>query len=92
MPRPAKPDGATYMNNSAGFWEDRETVSFVGRPFPLEEADEHFGRLAAWGLSFVRLLVTWEAVEHAGPGKYDEEYLEYLVQLVRKVRLVPRCF
>ena len=39
-------------------------ISFVGRPFPLAEADEHFARLRAWGLTFVRLLVPWEAVEH----------------------------
>ena len=50
----------------------------------MEQADEHFGRLRAWGLTFVRLLVTWEAVEHAGPGIYDEEYLEYLLQTVKK--------
>ena len=49
----------------------------MDRPFPLAEADEHFGRLASWGLTFVRLLVTWEAVEHAGPGIYDEDYLTY---------------
>lgn len=51
----------------------------------LPQADEHFGRLRAWGLTFVRLLVTWEAVEHKGPGIYDEEYLDYLLQIVRKV-------
>ena len=61
-----------------------ENVSFVGRPFDLSEADEHFSRLRSWGLTLVRLLVTWEAVEHAGPGIYDNEYLEYLRNLVRK--------
>ena len=62
---------------------DTTNISFVGRPFPLDKADEHFQRIQACGLTFVRLLVTWEAVEHAGPGEYDEEYLEYLLKIVR---------
>lgn len=66
------------------FPDGHESVTFVGRPFPLEEAHEHFSRLRRWGLTFgtfhdlsirtnqtvtitVRFLVTWEAVEHAGP-------------------------
>lgn len=60
------------------------TVSFVGRPFALAEADEHFARLSGWGMNAVRLVVTWEAVEHAGPGRYDRDYLAYLRALVRK--------
>ncbi|KAJ1464681.1 hypothetical protein T484DRAFT_1868206, partial [Baffinella frigidus] len=32
-------------------------ISFVGRPFALADADEHFKRLRAWGLTFVRFLV-----------------------------------
>ena len=67
-----------------GDFYDASNISFVGRPFPLAHADEHFARLRAWGLTFVRLLVTWEAVEHKGPGIYDEEYLDYLLQIVRK--------
>ncbi|HSD83243.1 MAG TPA: cellulase family glycosylhydrolase, partial [Anaerolineae bacterium] len=65
---------------------DHRNVSFVGRPFPLEEADEHFARLREWGLTFLRFVVTWEAIEHAGPGQYDEAYLDYLVQLIDKAR------
>ncbi|KAF8152913.1 glycoside hydrolase family 5 protein [Crassisporium funariophilum] len=61
---------------------DHRSVTFVGRPFPLEEAHEHFSRLRRWGLSFIRFLVTWEAVEHAGPGLYDTEYLDYIRQLL----------
>jgi hypothetical protein len=78
---PFKPDGATYLRQ--GFFNHRE-VSFVGRPFPLEQADEHFARLRAWGLTFLRFLITWEAVEHAGPGIYDQEYLDYLHAVIQK--------
>ena len=60
------------------------SCSFVGRPFALDEADVHFTRLRAYGCSLIRLIVTWEAVEHRGPGEYDEEYLAYLAALVGK--------
>ncbi len=62
-------------------FSDHREVSFIGRPFPLAEADEHLGRLAHWGFNCVRLLTTWEAVEHAGPGLYDEAYLDYLAEV-----------
>jgi len=78
---PFTPDGATYRQE--GFFDHRR-VSFVGRPFPLDEAEEHFARLKEWGLTFLRLLITWEAVEHAGPGQYDEDYLDYLYAVVSK--------
>jgi hypothetical protein len=28
---------------------------------------QHLSRLSEWGLTFIRLVVTWEALEHAGP-------------------------
>ncbi|KAH9474389.1 Ergosteryl-beta-glucosidase [Psilocybe cubensis] len=61
---------------------DHKSVTFVGKPFPLEDAQEHLSRLRRWGLTFVRFLVTWEAVEHAGPGIYDTEYLTYVRALL----------
>lgn len=78
---PMTPNGATHLK--AHFFDHRD-VSFVGRPFPLEEADVHFRRLRAWGLTFLRFLVTWEAIEHAGPGQYDQDYLAYVRALLQK--------
>ncbi|HWP67905.1 MAG TPA: hypothetical protein VN437_01300, partial [Rectinemataceae bacterium] len=64
---PFSPDGRTHIGE--GFY-DGKLVSFVGRPFPADESDEHFARLSRWGQRFARFLVTWEAVEHEGPGIY----------------------
>jgi len=64
-------------------FSDHKTVSFVGRPFPLSEATEHFSRLQKWGFNCLRLLTTWEAIEHQGPGEFDTEYLDYLTEITR---------
>ena len=48
-------------------WFDDEHVSFVGRPFVLADAKGHFERLKTWGLTFLRWLVPWEALEHTAP-------------------------
>lgn len=46
---------------------DGDNVSFVGRPFKVEDADKHFSRLKAWGYNTIRYLFTWEAIEARGP-------------------------
>ncbi|KAF9129082.1 hypothetical protein BGW39_004481 [Mortierella sp. 14UC] len=67
---------------------DREDdlISFVGRPFELDEADEHLARLRHWGFRMIRWVVTWEAVEHAGPGIYDHEFLDYTIKALLKAK------
>jgi hypothetical protein len=81
---PTAPFSGETFRSPVTLHVDSKEISFVGRPFALSEADEHFGRLAAWGFTFLRLQVTWEAVEHEGPGLYDLAYLKYLRKLVRK--------
>ena len=75
------PDGGTQFPSD---FSDHREVSFIGRPFPLDEADEHLARIARWGFNTLRLLTTWEAAEHAGPGRYDEAYLDYFAEVVRR--------
>ncbi|KAL7749380.1 hypothetical protein RI367_005251 [Sorochytrium milnesiophthora] len=77
---PAHPPLADNPEHAAFF--QPQSVSFVNRPFPVADAHEHFARLQYWGLSFIRLLVPWEALEHAGPGQYDMEYIAYLKELL----------
>jgi hypothetical protein len=87
---PYTPDGASYRKDA---FYDHRTVSFIGKPFPLSDADEHFRRLREWGMLFLRFLVTWEAIEHAGPGEYDEAYLDYVRAVVQKAGEYDiRCF
>lgn len=59
-------------------------LSFLDRPLPLKYADEHFTRLKSWGFNLIRLLVTWEALEHHAAGDIDQAYLHYLHQLIDK--------
>ena len=71
--------GTQYPSDFA----DHRDVSFIGRPFPLDQALPHFQRIRRWGFNALRLLTTWEAVEHAGPGLYDDAYLDFLAHVCR---------
>ncbi len=77
---PVSPNGATHIKTN---FRDHKDVSFVGHPFPLKEADEHFNRLKHWGFNCLRFLVTWEAIEHKGPKQYDKEYLDYIEEMIK---------
>ncbi|MDI1485153.1 MAG: endo-1,4-beta-glucanase [Ramalina farinacea] len=77
---PSKPD--LPNSKSEGFY-DGDDLSFVGRPFSLEEAHTHFSRLRRWGYNTIRYIFTWEAIEHQGPGKYDEAWIDHTIKVLR---------
>ncbi|GKT85753.1 glycoside hydrolase family 5 protein [Colletotrichum tofieldiae] len=90
---PTRPNGLSHLTD--GFFEHR-TVTFIGRPFPLEDAPLHFRRLQAWGLPLIRLLVTWESLGHSGPNPQTDLDLEYIDYLRELIELMPKygikCF
>lgn len=55
----------------------------MGRPFALEEAPSHFAKLKNWGFNEIRYIFTWEAIEHEAPGKYDEEWVDFTIEVLR---------
>jgi hypothetical protein len=56
--------------------------AFKRPPLLQEEAEDRFRRLREQGVSFIRLVIAWEALEYAGPGVYDESYLAYLRKIL----------
>ncbi|KAL7682974.1 putative glycoside hydrolase, family 5, glycosyl hydrolase, all-beta [Plasmopara halstedii] len=78
------PSGYQHTNrySSSSFFDGAPSVSFINRPFPLSDAPLHFARLQRWGLTLLRFVVTWEAIEHAGPGIYDNDYLHYIRNII----------
>jgi aryl-phospho-beta-D-glucosidase BglC (GH1 family) len=62
---------------------DGDVVHFLDRPFSMDDADQHFTRLKRWGYNTIRYVFTWEAIEHEGPGKYDEKWIEFTIGILR---------
>lgn len=77
---PAVPNQPSHVAEN---FFDGDGVSFVGRPFSIDDAHTHFSRLRRWGYTTIRYVFTWEAIEHSGPGKYDDEWIEHTISLLR---------
>ena len=62
---------------------DGDSAIFHQRPFPLEDAHMHFARIKKMGYNTIRYVFTWEAIEAAGPGRYDETWIEQTIATLR---------
>lgn len=82
---PKKPEMTTFSPLTEEYW-DGDNVSFVGRPFSLEEAPEHLERIRSWGYNVIRYVYTWEAIEHKGPGVYDDDFIDYTIEVLKMLQ------
>jgi hypothetical protein len=77
---PSEPDQPSHV---ADDFFDGDNVRFHGRPFTLDDAPLHLSRLRRYGYNTIRYVFTWEAVEAAGPGRYDEEFIQHTIRVLR---------
>ena len=77
---PSAPDQPSHVVTD---FFDGDNVKFTGRPFPKEDAHLHFSRLKRFGYNTIRYVFTWEAIEAAGPGIYDEEWVQHTIDILR---------
>jgi hypothetical protein len=77
---PSEPDQPSHVGEA---FFDGDNVSFHARPFPKEDAHIHLSRIRRYGFNTLRYIFTWEAIEAAGPGKYDEEWIQHTIDILR---------
>ncbi|KAJ3148235.1 hypothetical protein HDU89_004831 [Geranomyces variabilis] len=80
---PSEPNIASHDSND---FFDGDNVSFHNRPFRREDAHTHFSRLRRFGYNTIRYVFTWEAIEAAGPGIYDEVWIQHTIELLRRAK------
>lgn len=66
---------------------DGDNVKFHERPFSREDAPTHFARIKRYGFNTIRYIFTWEAIEAAGPGIYDEDFIQHTIEILRIAKL-----
>ncbi|POS85164.1 (Trans)glycosidase [Erysiphe pulchra] len=77
---PSNPDIPSHVADK--FFEG-DNVNFLRRPFSPEDAHIHFSRLKRWGYNTIRYIFTWEAIESAGPGIYDDDWIQHTIDILR---------
>ena len=77
---PSNPDQPSHVPEK---FFNGDNVNFHSRPFSQQDAHIHFSRLKRWGYNTIRYVFTWEAIESAGPGIYDEEWIQHTIEILR---------
>lgn len=77
---PSEPDRPSHVGDD---FFDGDSVTFHQRPFTKADAHTHFSRIKRYGFITIRYVFTWEAIEAAGPGKYDEEFIQHTIEILR---------
>jgi hypothetical protein len=77
---PSEPSQPSHIGEN---FFDGDNVTFHQRPFSKEDAPTHFARIKRYGFNTIRYIFTWEALEAAGPGKYDEEFIQHTIEVLR---------
>lgn len=81
---PSSPNVPSYVEEK---FFDGDNVKFHARPFTKDEANVHFSRLRRHGYNTIRYVFTWEAIEAAGPGIYDEEWIQHTIEVLRVAKV-----
>lgn len=77
---PSTPEQPSHVGDD---FFDGDNVKFHARPFTKDDAHTHFSRIRRYGFNTIRYVFTWEAIEAAGPGKYDEEFIQHTIEILR---------
>jgi hypothetical protein len=77
---PSEPNQPSHIPDN---FFDGDNVKFHARPFSKEDSHVHFSRIKRYGFNTIRYVFTWEAIEAAGPGKYDEEFIQHTIEILR---------
>ncbi|KAG6011062.1 hypothetical protein E4U21_000093 [Claviceps maximensis] len=77
---PSEPNQPSHIAKN---FFDGDEVKFHERPFSTQDAPVHFARIKRYGFNTIRYLFTWEAIESAGPGIYDEEFIQHTIEVLR---------
>jgi endoglycosylceramidase len=80
--------GVPYLHDEQGRVVVYHGVNYTGEAkappdFTVALGDEDLARMREWGVTFVRFLVFWEAIEPT-PGTYDEAYLDRMEAQIRR--------